>query len=98
MDQFGWWWGETRRALESFALSKSQGSPEPRPTQCSMERKRAFRNSETPLERESRLLGAEDRVFGGFRHAELHDLLGGDLDLRAGGGIAANSGLAIHED
>lgn len=40
-----------------------------------------------------RLLRAEDRVLGGLSHAELNDLLGGDLDLSAGGRIAADTAL-----
>ena len=48
--------------------------------------------------RSVRSLGAEDRVLGGLGHAELHDLLGGDLDLGARGRIAADAGLAVHQN
>src|SRR5690606_9800605 len=44
------------------------------------------------------LLRAGDRVLGGLGHAELHDLLGGNLDRRAGGGVAAHARLAAHEN
>ena len=45
-----------------------------------------------------RLLGAEDRVLRGLGHAELHDLLGLDLDDFAGGRVATLASLAVHED
>ena len=45
-----------------------------------------------------KLLRAEDRVFGGFGHAELHHALGGDLDGLAGGGVAAHASLAIDQN
>src|SRR5262249_12437181 len=48
-------------------------------------------------EKTVRLLGAEDGVLRGFGDAEFHDALGRDLDLFAGGGIAADAGLAIDE-
>ena len=41
--------------------------------------------------------GAEDRVLGGFGHLELHDALGRNLDLLAGGGIAAETGGAVFQ-
>src|ERR1700722_220913 len=43
------------------------------------------------------LLGPEDRVLGGLGHAELHDALGRDLDLLAGGGITAEAGFAVDQ-
>src|SRR5436190_24075260 len=43
------------------------------------------------------LLGAEDRVLAGFRDTELHDLLGRDVDLFAGGRITSDTRLAVHE-
>jgi hypothetical protein len=49
-------------------------------------------------ESRERLLGAEDRVLGGLSHAELHDLLSLDLDGFAGGRVATEASLAVHED
>ena len=43
------------------------------------------------------LLGDEDGVFCGFGDAELHDLLGGDLDGLACGRIATHAGFAVHK-
>src|ERR1051326_2360349 len=40
---------------------------------------------------------AEDRVLRGFRDAELHDLLGRDLDRLARRRVAADARLAVHE-
>jgi hypothetical protein len=50
------------------------------------------------VSRRSGLLGAEDRVLRGLGHAELHDLLGLDLDRLAGGRVATLAGLAVDED
>src|SRR4051812_40879408 len=46
------------------------------------------------------LLGSDsaDGFLRGLGHAELHHLLGGDLDRFAGGGIAAHARLAVHQD
>ena len=44
------------------------------------------------------LLHAEDRVLRLLRDAELHDALGGNLDLFAGGRIAAHARLAVDQD
>ncbi len=43
------------------------------------------------------LLGAEDRILGGFGDAELNHALGRDLDLFAGRGIAADARGTIHQ-
>src|SRR5271169_2417053 len=43
------------------------------------------------------LFWAEDRVFGGFRDAELHDALRRDLDRFTGRGVAAHASLPVHE-
>src|SRR6185369_16637770 len=43
------------------------------------------------------LLRAEDRILGGFGDAELDDALGRNLNLLAGGRVAADAGFAIHE-
>jgi len=43
------------------------------------------------------LLRAEDRVFGGFGHLELHDALGGNLDGFAGGRITALASGAVFQ-
>jgi hypothetical protein len=45
-----------------------------------------------------RLRGAKDGIFGGFGDAKLHNSLRGDLNLLAGGGIAPDTGSAIHQD
>ena len=45
-----------------------------------------------------RLLRAQDRILAGFRDTEFDDLLGWDLDLRAGRGIAPDPGLAVDEN
>ena len=58
-----------------------------------------FRGSHSILiERWRLLLGAENGILGGLSDAELHDLLGRDLDLFAGRGIAADAGLAVDKD
>jgi len=44
------------------------------------------------------LLGAEDGVLGGLGDAELHDALGGDLNLFPSGRITTDAGRAIHQD
>ena len=44
-----------------------------------------------------KLLRAEDRVLGGFGDLELHDALGRNLDLFAGGGIASEAGGAVFQ-
>ena len=43
------------------------------------------------------LLHAQNRVLGGFGHAEFHDALGRDLDGRASSGVAADAGLAVNQ-
>src|SRR5436189_6087162 len=54
--------------------------------------------SERPGKIRNRLgSGAEDRVFGGLGDTELHDAFGGNLYLFAGGWIAADAGLAVHQ-
>src|ERR1039457_4074733 len=42
-------------------------------------------------------LCAEDRVFGGFCDAELHDALRRDLDRLAGRRVATHTRLAVHQ-
>src|SRR5262245_3626261 len=44
-----------------------------------------------------KLLRAEDRVFGGFGHLELHHALGRNLNLLAGRGIASEAGGAVFQ-
>ena len=60
------------------------------------QQKRHSEKSECPGESDE-LLGAEDGVLRGFGHAELDDAFGGNLDFRAGGGVAPHAGFAVHE-
>ena len=62
------------------------------------QRKRHPERVRVPVGKELSLLGAEDGVLGGLGDAELHDALGRDLDLFAGGRVAADAGLAVHQD
>ena len=43
------------------------------------------------------LLRSEDRILGGFGHAEFDHALGGNLDGFASGGISTHAGFAIHQ-
>jgi hypothetical protein len=61
------------------------------------QKRRSLRSAFWRASRE-RLLGAEDRVLGGLGHAELHDLLGLDLDRFAGGRVATLASFAVDED
>ena len=60
--------------------------------------KKGTLTNQSACERDAELLGSEDRVLGGLGHAELHNLLGRDLDGGAGGRVTADAGLAVHED
>src|SRR5439155_23266591 len=77
--------------------------PLPAPTQHSdvpfaQKQKGHSEISERPGEIRSRLgSGAENRVFGGLGDTELHDALCGNLNLFAGGRVAADAGLAVHQ-
>ena len=61
-------------------------------------KKRHSEKIRVPRKNPGWLLLAEDRILRGLRDAELHDLLGRDLDDLAGGGVAALTGFAVHED
>jgi hypothetical protein len=39
----------------------------------------------------------QDRVLGGFGHAELYDALGGNLDGLSRGRITTHAGFPVHE-
>jgi len=61
--------------------------------------KKALRNNQSAFEEILKLFfDAQDRVFGRFGHAELHDFLGLDLDRLAGRRIPAHPGFAIDQN
>src|ERR1035438_5853458 len=51
----------------------------------------------TTILNRSSLLGAENCVLGCLGHAEFHHALGGDVNLRAGGRVAADARFPVHQ-
>jgi len=85
-------------------LGPSQGesagkSPQPFPVKklrvTKKEHSEPFQSA--PVTTQTKLLFAQNRVFGGFGDAELHHLFSRDLDRGASGGIASHPGFAIDE-
>ena len=88
----------TAGAVCNRAANPGKGGPGrllwvPCPVTPLLNKKGTLNGSECLLQ-EIWLLGTEDGVLGSFGHAELHDALGGDLNLFARGRIATNACFA----